>query len=155
MRAPLAPALGLLLALALAGCTLLKEPEEKPYEGKAFGYDPTAAFLKVNVRDPEGRIKLFDFDRRDWYTAELARRVDHREITDLTIQGKARDTLGEVLVLDVLDPGTLSGLRYDRMDATPEARQQMDAEHDELLRDLTEPLPEPAPPTPDLTVLAP
>jgi hypothetical protein len=134
---PLPLALVLLLTTPLLGC--LNAPTVKAYEGKTQGYTPTNAFLKVNVRHADGTYTMFDFDRRDWYTAEVARRVDAKEIPDLTIQGQARETLGEILVLDVLDPSTVSVLRYDKMQTTPESRAQMDDEYDAVLHPMREP----------------
>lgn len=128
-------ALPLLLAtLATSGCTLLSEPQLKELSGPTDGYTPTAAFLKVEIEREDGTTALLDFERREWHTAEIARRVDRREVPFLSAQVTPRDVLGEYLVQHVGAPGELEALRFDNMDATPEQKAQMDAEHDELLR---------------------
>lgn len=123
-----------LLVAPWAGCTLIQEPEPKMLVGPTDGYTPTATFLKLHVVRDDGTTALLDFERRDWYTAEIARRVDVKEIQFVSAEAMPRDILNEYLARVVSAPEDLQALRYDEMDATPEQRASMDAEHEELLR---------------------
>lgn len=142
-------AVGLVAALLLPGCSLVSEPQERQLEGPTDGHQPTASYLKVFVRKDDGSLALLDFDRRDWYVAEIARQIDTRTVQYLGATVMPRNTLGEYLVLDVSTPAELDGLRYEAMEASPEARAEMDREYDEILRKLAEDALEkvPTPPT--------
>ena len=125
----------LLVALAglPAGCLSLFPEDDAPrrVEGPTRGYSPTAAYLKVHVETPEGRM-LVDFDRRDWHVAELARRLDDRRIDFLAAEGETR-LMGEVVARSVHDPADLATLRYSEMRLREEDRLRLDAEYDEIL----------------------
>lgn len=121
------------LLLPLAGCTLVDEPGPRDVEGRTDGYAPTSAFVKVFVQEEDGTLVWVDFDRRDWYAAELVRRLDGHQVPYLSVAGHERQTPGEVLVLEVRDPAELSQLRYDAMAVTPRERALMDLEYEELL----------------------
>lgn len=139
----------ILLATLLAGCSLVQEPQLRELGGPTDGYTPTASYLKVHVKRADGTTALLDFDRGDWYTAEIARRVDLRKLDHVTAQAMPRDILNEYVVRAVVAPEELDALRYDAMGASHEQRAQMDAEHEELLarwlRDAAQGAP--APPT--------
>lgn len=124
----------LLLALALPGCAVYEPPGPTEVSGETDGYAPTAAFLKVFVREDDGSVTWVDFDRKDWHVAEIARRIDQRDVTYLAIAGQERETMGEVLVVDVRDPGELAALKYDTMKATNEERALFDLEYEEILQ---------------------
>lgn len=126
--------LGAILVASLAGCTLVKEPVPREVAGPTDGYTPTAAFLKVHVKRADGTVALLDFDRRDWYTAKIADMVDLKQMRFVSAQAQPREILNEYVALSVADPGEVSKLRYEEMDATPEQRARMDAEYDRLLR---------------------
>lgn len=130
-------ALALLAVLLLPGCSLLAEPKERELAGPTDGHQPTPSYLKVFLRRDDGSLALVDFDRRDWHVAEIARRIDRRELDYLGAQVMPRHTLNEYLVQRVLQPSDLQTLRYDDMGATPEARAQMDSEYEQLLRALS------------------
>lgn len=129
MRA--APLLAALAFLA-PGC-LLDEPQPREVTGPTEGYSPTQTYLKVHVRQDDGSIVLVDFDRKEWYTSGIARRIDELSMRELAVYAQPRNVLGEVLVLDVRAPEDLAELRYDAMKATAEERRLMDLEHDALL----------------------
>lgn len=128
----------LLGATTLAGCSLIAEPQERELAGPTDGHQPTPSYLKVFVVKEDGTKALLDFDRRDWYVAEIARKIDLREVAYLGATVMPRNTLNEYLVQKVSTPSELDALRYDEMQASPEARAQMDAEYDEILRKLVE-----------------
>lgn len=146
--------LALLAATLLAGCALplVEEPTLREVSGPTDGYTPTASFLKVHVEREDGRIALLDFDRREWHAAEIARRIDQREVEFLSAQALPRDILNEYLVDTVAAPGELQGLRFDDMGATPEQRAQADAEYDDLLRRFAATLPDASHAPPALAV---
>lgn len=124
----------LLLALTLPGCAVYEPPGPTEVAGRTDGYAPTAAFLKVYVREDDGSMTWVDFDRKDWHVAEIARRIDRRDVTYLAIAGQERETMGEVLVVDVRDPGELAALKYDTMKATAEERALLDLEYEEIVQ---------------------
>lgn len=128
-------ALSLLAVLLLPGCSLVSEPQERELAGPTDGHQPTPNYLKVFVRRDDGTMALVDFDRRDWYTAEIARRIDRREVEFLSATVMPRNTLNEYLVQRVTSPADLASLRYDEMEASPEMRAQMDAEYEQLLKE--------------------
>lgn len=123
----------LLAAVLLPGCAIVKAPEVRELSGPTDGYTPTAAFLKLNVKQPDGSVQLLDFDRRDWYASRIAELVDQKQVRSVTAQALPRDVLNEYVAQSVADPSSLAGLRYDEMDASPEARAQMDDEYQALL----------------------
>lgn len=125
------------LVVLLPGCSLIEEPGPRQLEGPTDGYLATASFLKVYVRsNSSGDLVLANFDRRDWYVSELAERVDARQVRYLTVDATPRAIMGEYLVNGVLDPEGLESLRYDKMAATAEDRERMDAEYEALLASL-------------------
>lgn len=117
--------------LVLPGC-LVKDDTARDVAGKADGYYPTSTFLKVQVRGEDGHVTLADFNRTEWYVAEIAKRIDDRAITQLSAHGQLR-LIGEVVVENVTLPD-LDSLRYDTMKATSQQRQDMDAEYTTLLQ---------------------
>lgn len=124
----------LALALLLPGCQVYEPPGPTEVAGTTDGYAPTAVFLKVFVREDDGSVTWVDFDRKDWHVAEIARRLDRRDVTYLAIAGQERETMGEVLVVDVRDPGELAELKYDTMKATTQERALLDLEYEEILK---------------------
>lgn len=150
MRSALAILLALASAPVLAGC--LQEPEVREVTGPTDGYSPTASFLKVHVKRDDGSVVLVDFDRRDWHVAEIARRLDSRQVDYLSVQAKPRDMLGEVLVESVKEPSDLASLYYPAMQATPEQRAEMDREYDVVLEKALGAAPSPGPETPELAL---
>lgn len=146
MRRALVLALVTLAPLA-TGCLSLFPAEDKPLqvEGPTRGYSPTASYLKVHVDTPEGRRVLVDFDRRDWHVAELARRLDARQVTFLFAEGPPR-LVGEIVAGTVYSPEDVEDLRYASMSVTEEERLRLDAEYDDLLARLAGPVvPPPSP----------
>lgn len=127
-----------LLALAsiLAGCAAMEPPAPRQLSGPTDGYTPTSVFLKLHVKRDDGTTALLDFDRKDWYTAEIARRVEHHKLDFVSAQAQPRDILNEYLAQEVASPEDLDSLRYDAMGATGEERSLMDAEYEELLQKL-------------------
>lgn len=125
---------GVLLAVLLVpGCSLLQEPSAKQVEGPTDGYLAGQSLLKVYVRsNSSGDLVLVDFDRRDWYVAKIADAIDHHAAEFLTVTGTPR-LIGEYLVESVESPSELNGYRYDKMGATTDERDRMDAEYDALL----------------------
>lgn len=136
--------------LAAAGCTALDPPGPRELSGATDGYTPTSVFLKLHVKRDDGSTALLDFDRKDWYTAEIARRVDLHKIDFVVAQAQPREILSEYLAQQVSSPEDLDALRYEAMGATSEQRSLMDAEYEELLEDLAG-----APPTPDASSILP
>lgn len=126
---------GLLLALPLAGCAGLDPPGPREVAGPTDGYSPTASFLKVHVRQPDHSLVMLSFDRTEWYTAKIAELVDLKQMTFVSAHAQPRETLNEYMALDVAEPSDVAKLRYDAMQATPEQRAQMDAEHEALLKE--------------------
>lgn len=122
----------LLLAaiLLLPGC--VKEDPARDVQGRTDGYYPTAAYLKVQLRSDDGHVTLADFNRSEWYVAEIAKRIDERQITQMSAHGNLR-LIGEVVVLQVHAPDGLDTLRYDNMHATAQQRSAMDQEYDALI----------------------
>lgn len=138
-------------ALLLAGCTLVDEPQVRELSGPTDGYTPTSAYLKVHLRRDDGSVAMLDFDRRDWHTSEIAKRVDRKQLDFVVAQAMPRDILSEYVVQAVVTPEDLGGLRYDEMGATPEQRMEMDREHDALLEAWTARLPAVSAPLPVLS----
>lgn len=130
------PVLALLAvpALLFAGCTLVQEPQVRELSGPTDGYTPTSVYLKVHLRRDDGSVAMLDFDRRDWHTSEIAKRVDRKELDFLAAQAMPRDILSEYVVQQVVTPEDLGMLRYDDMGATPEQRMEMDSEYEALLQ---------------------
>lgn len=124
-----------LLAVPLAGCAALEPSPIREISGPTEGYTPTPSFLKLEVRREDGSMLLLDFDRADWYTAEIARRVDLKKVEFVSAQAKPRDILNEYLAQSIAEPADLQSLRYDDMGASAESRQSMDAEHTALLQE--------------------
>lgn len=122
-----------LLVLPLAGCSLLAEPQVRELSGPTDGYTPTSMYLKLHLRRDDGTLALLGFDRRDWHTSEIARRVDDKELRFVTVQAMPREILSEYVVEALIAPEELDRLRYDAMGATPEQRAEMDAEYEALL----------------------
>lgn len=133
-RTPLAFAPALALALLLPGCSLIQEPQVRELSGPTDGYTPTATYLKVHLRRDDGSVAMLDFDRRDWHTSEIAKRVDRKQLDFLAAQAMPREILSEYVVQEVVTPDDLHMLRYDDMGATPEQRMEMDREYDALLQ---------------------
>lgn len=130
-------AAGALLPLALlAGCAALDPPGPRELSGPTDGYSPTSAFLKVHVLREDGTTAFLDFDRKDWYTAEIARRVDMKKLEHVTAQAQPRNILNEYIAQSVVSPEDLDALRFEAMGATNEQRGLMDAEYEDLLRKL-------------------
>lgn len=125
--------LALTVPLLLSGCALVPEPGPADVAGPTDGYQPTPGYLKVFVKGEDGTSTLVDFDRKDWYVAKIADKLDLREVPYLAIHGQERDILGEVVVETALQPEDLGALRYDRMKATAQERQAMDLEYEDLL----------------------
>lgn len=100
------------------------------------------------VQKDDSTLVLLDFDRRDWYVAELARRIDTRQLEYLGATVMPRNTLNEYLVQRVHTPADLETLRYDAMAASPEARTQMDGEYDAILQKAIQDATENAAPAP-------
>lgn len=124
----------LLLAPALAGCSLVEEPKPRQLEGPTDGYLATSPYLKVYVRsNSSGDIVLVDFDRRDWYVWKIAERLDGHDVGYLTVEAKPRDIIREYLVERVTDPADLEQYRYANMEATPQEQARMDAQYTDLL----------------------
>ncbi len=121
----------LLLAPALAGCTLVPEPKPQDLSGVVDGYDPTASYLKVHVQDGD-RTVLVDFDRRDWNVNGIAQLIDEKLVRNLTIHGMPRDVLNEILVETVGDPSQLAKYRWTDQ-TSPEERSAADKAYDELV----------------------
>ena len=135
----------LTIALLVAGCTFIPQPGPRDVSGPTDGYEPTASYLKVFVRQDDGNQTLVDFDRRDWYAAGIANALDDKTITFVTVHGMEREAvLGEVVVDSAKAPDALAGMRYDAMHATAQQRSVMDAEYERLLQKL---VPGPAPGT--------
>lgn len=130
------PILLLLAVGLLAGCAALEPPGPRELAGPTDGYTPTSSFLKLHIKREDGTTALLDFDRKDWYTAEIARRADRHDLDFVTAQAQPREILGEYIALSVIVPEELQKLRYEEMGATHEERALMDAEHDELLKAL-------------------
>lgn len=141
-------AVGLLAALLVPGCSLVQEPQPRALEGPTDGHQPTSSYLKVFVERTDGTLVLVDFDRREWYVAELARRIDTRQVDFLGATVMPRNTLNEYLVQRVHTPSDLGSLRYDAMDASAEARTQMDGEYEALLQKAIQDAAEKAPRAP-------
>lgn len=134
MRSLATPLLALLLVAPATGCLSLFPAGEKSLqvEGPTRGYSPTASYLKVHVDTPDGRRVLVDFDRRDWHVAELARRLDARQVDFLAVEGTQR-LIGEVVAGNVHAPEEVAALRYAAMSVSEEDRLRLDAEYDDLL----------------------
>ena len=128
-------ALVALLALVpLAGCTLVQEPQLRELAGPTDGYTPTSVFLKLHVLREDGTTALLDFERRDWHVAEIAKRVDHKQLKFVVAQAMPRAILNEYVAQAVASPADLQSLRFDEMGATPEQRAEMDREYEALLQ---------------------
>jgi len=145
------------VALALlAGCAVLPNPGPADVQGRTDGYDPTASYLKVVVRDNQtGNSTLVDFDRKDWAVSEIAKRIDDKAVPFLSIHGQSRDVLGEVLVQDVRAPGDLAQLSYQNMHATAQQRALYDQAYDALLSRVAAQAPSPAGQAPGVTLPVP
>ena len=133
-------------ALLLAGCTLVKDPEPRQLSGPTDGYTPTATYLKLHVKRDDGTTALLDFDRRDWYTAGIAKMVDQKDLRFVVAEAMPRDILNEYVAREVATPDELQGLRFDAMDASPEQRAEMDREYELLLQAFLATVPEAASP---------
>ena len=123
-------------ASILAGCAALDPPGPRELSGPTDGYTPTSTFLKLHVLREDGTTAFLDFDRKDWYTAEIARRVDLKKLEHVTAQAQPRGILNEYLAQVVHAPEDLDALRYEAMGASHEQRSLMDTEYEELLRGL-------------------
>lgn len=137
MRAAALLALVLLIA---PGC-IYRELGPTEVRGEPEGYAPTPSALKMTVRGEDDARVLVVFERRDWYVAEIARRLDQREVGLVAIAAVERNIPGEVLAETFREPGELNELRYDAMGASAEERRLMDLEYDELLEKLGVPAP--------------
>jgi hypothetical protein len=135
----------LLVAPALAGCTLVSAPQPEDVSGPVDGYDPTTSLLKVHVHEGD-RVVLVDFDRRDWNAAGIAQLIDNLTVRNLTIHGMPRDILDEVLVQSVGSPSVLERYRWTDQ-TTPEERSAADQAYDALVAK-AHPITAAAPPTP-------
>lgn len=127
-------ALVAVLTVALSGCVVYEEPGPTEVAGRTDGYTPTPSYLKVFVKDEAGELTLVDFDRREWYVAGIAERLDERRIPYLSVHGTEREIPGEVIVDTVRDPGELADLHYEAMAVSPQQRTLLDLEYDDVLR---------------------
>lgn len=149
---------GALVSLALlAGCAALDPPGPRELSGPTDGYTPTSVYLKVHVLREDGTTAFLDFERQDWYTAEIARRVDMKKLEHVTAQAQPRNILNEYIAQSVVSPEDLDALRFEAMGASNEQRALMDAEYEELLSRLApdearQPPPKEAPLVPEGTL---
>ena len=138
----------LAVGLLVAGCTLVAQPGPKDVSGPTDGYQPTSSYLKVFVRSPDGNLTLVDFDRRDWYAAKIADKLDDKTIDFVTVHGQERGILGEIVVDAAKSPAELAALRYDAMHSTAQQQSAMDLEYEHLLQKLSARTPASTPSTP-------
>lgn len=132
--------LAVLVAGLAAGCSVLEEPAPRQLEGRTDGYQPTASFLKVMVRDnATGDLLLAAFAREDWAVSRVADRLDHKQLPYLVVATTPRAIPGEYEVERVIVPPEVDALRYTAMRASPEEKRLLDAEYDALLARLRAP----------------